>query len=182
MLITIFQNDLATDMGVMDERDFARFEFKIRFRWISYMAKPQGLLHWDRGNHMAGPMPGEQLSSMFCISMEQAIWTYVHISNIFYMANQFSSFASHVCVALRSIEDCCGIISNLFSPRYILLHKYCSLTFSFVSMHCGRNKKPRHFANGIIKCIVIHVYHYNFCSIPSNYVSNFMGLGTSFVP
>ena len=31
-----FQNDLTTDMDVMGERDFARFEFKMSFVWIFY--------------------------------------------------------------------------------------------------------------------------------------------------
>ena len=33
-----FQNDLTTEMGVLDERDFARFEFKVCFGPMSYIA------------------------------------------------------------------------------------------------------------------------------------------------
>ena len=38
LLCAKFQNDLTTEMDVMDERDFARFEFKMSFGWISYIA------------------------------------------------------------------------------------------------------------------------------------------------
>ena len=37
VLCAKFQNDLATKMGIVDERDFARFKFKMRFGRISYI-------------------------------------------------------------------------------------------------------------------------------------------------
>ena len=33
------QSDWATETNVMDERDFTKFEFKMRFGWISYIAQ-----------------------------------------------------------------------------------------------------------------------------------------------
>ena len=38
VLCAKFQNDRTMETGVMDERDFARFEFKISFGRISYTA------------------------------------------------------------------------------------------------------------------------------------------------
>ena len=45
------QNDSTFDTDVMDQRDFARFEFKMRFGRISYIAQdPQSnFTHWPRG-------------------------------------------------------------------------------------------------------------------------------------
>ena len=43
VLCAKFQNDLTTETGVMDERDFARFEFKMRFGRISYIVPGPGL-------------------------------------------------------------------------------------------------------------------------------------------
>ena len=43
MLCAKFKNDLTTEMDVMDERDFTRFEFKMSFWWISsYIAHISG--------------------------------------------------------------------------------------------------------------------------------------------
>ena len=38
VLCAKFRNDLTTEIGLMGERDFARFEFKMIFVWISYIA------------------------------------------------------------------------------------------------------------------------------------------------
>ena len=60
VLYVQFQNDLTTRQWVMDKQDFARFEFKMRFERILYIAKPRqghgvcvvmiflccNLLHW----------------------------------------------------------------------------------------------------------------------------------------
>ena len=39
MLCAKFQNDQTTEMDVMDKHDFTRFEFKMHFGGISYIAQ-----------------------------------------------------------------------------------------------------------------------------------------------
>ena len=43
ILCAKLQNDLATEMHVMDERDFVRFEFKMSFGRIIYIAQSHRL-------------------------------------------------------------------------------------------------------------------------------------------
>ena len=45
MLCAKFQNNFSIEMDVMDKRDFARFEFKINFVGISYIATSPSLTH-----------------------------------------------------------------------------------------------------------------------------------------
>ena len=45
VLCAIFQNDWSTETDFMEERYFAGFEFKMRFRRISYIAQPPGHKH-----------------------------------------------------------------------------------------------------------------------------------------
>ena len=42
MLCAKFQDDWTIDTDVMDEQDFGRFEFKMSFRQLSYVAQHPG--------------------------------------------------------------------------------------------------------------------------------------------
>ena len=41
-----FQSDWTTETGIMHERDFARFEFKMNFGRISYCTAPLNTANW----------------------------------------------------------------------------------------------------------------------------------------
>ena len=74
MLCAKFQNDWLTETDVMGERNFGRFEFKMSFRRISYIAQHPRILNWQTpAQHMAST--GKQLSNQF-----YALWYFMHSS------------------------------------------------------------------------------------------------------